>query len=91
MESRSIRLLQLLLLFAFIHLIISSTADDSSSRIRRVMKGVKETRFHKETVQVSSELKADEEKVSINDRVLDIEDYPGSGANNRHSPPTDGN
>ncbi|PKU73855.1 hypothetical protein MA16_Dca012002 [Dendrobium catenatum] len=73
MERRSLHLLQLLLLFAFIHLIISSTATNSSSK------------------QVSTESIAEQEEASRNDSVLEIEDYQGSGANNRHSPPSEGN
>ncbi|KAL0908474.1 hypothetical protein M5K25_022971 [Dendrobium thyrsiflorum] len=90
MERRSLHLLQLLLLFAFIHLIISSTATNSS-RIIRVMKEVKGDPLHKKAVQVSAESKEEQEEASRNDSVLEIEDYPGSGANNRHSPPSDGN
>ncbi|KAH0452170.1 hypothetical protein IEQ34_019469 [Dendrobium chrysotoxum] len=43
------------------------------------------------THQVSTESKAELEEASGNDSVLEIEDYQGSGANNRHSPPSDGN
>ncbi|KAI0494629.1 hypothetical protein KFK09_024770 [Dendrobium nobile] len=90
MERRSLHLLQLLLLFAFIHLIISSTATNSS-RIMRVMKEVKENPLQEEAVQVSTESIAEQEEASRNDSVLEIEDYQGSGANNRHSPPSEGN